>query len=161
MPSSKAQDMLISLHEHFPVRITDWLLSAMLFTWGLALFAVDPRVWALPMFNGLSDIGPQFAWAVVATGLGLARIVALFINGALRRSPHARALGAFFTCFIWFELSVGFFSSEYVGPGIAIFPWLAFADVFNVYRAAKDARISDNRATAQRRTAAARVSPST
>jgi hypothetical protein len=146
--------MLISLHEHFPVRITDWLVSAILLSWGLALFAVDPQVWALPTFSGLSVIASQSTWAVTATVIGLTRILALFINGAVRRSPHARLIGAFATIFIWVQLSLGVFYSDLVGPGIAIFPWLAFADMFNVYRAAKDARVSDHRATQQRRTAA-------
>lgn len=146
--------MLISLHEHFPVRITDWLLSAILLSWGLALFAVDPQVWALPTFSGLSVFASQSTWAVVAAGIGLARIAALFINGAVQRSPHARGIGAFVTIFIWLQLSLGVFYSDLVGPGIAVFPWLAFADMFNVYRAAKDARVSDDRASKKRRTAA-------
>jgi hypothetical protein len=149
--------MLISLHEHFKIRITDWLLSAILFSWGLALFAVDPSVWALPTLNGLSSIAPQIVWASAATVIGFARIIALFINGAMRRSPHLRLIGAGLTIFLWVQLSLGVLCSDMVGPGIAIFPWLAFADMFNVYRAATDARASDHRASEQRRVAAARA----
>lgn len=150
--------MLVSLHEYFPIRVTDWLLSAILFSWGLALFAVEPEVWALPTFTGL-HFASQFTWAVIATGIGLARLIALLFNGAVRRSPHARGVGAFLTIFIWVQLSLAVFSSNLVGPGIAIFPWLAIADIFNVYRAAQDARVSDSRA--QSRDMAATRAPST
>jgi hypothetical protein len=153
------RDMLISLHEHFKVRVMDWLLSAILLSWGFTLFSVDPRIWALPTYSGL-HFASQTTWAVVATGIGLARLIALFINGSLRRSPHARLIGAFLTIFIWVQLSLGIFYGDIVGPGIAVFPWLAFADMFNVYRAAMDARTSDNRASQQRRLAARRA-PST
>lgn len=149
--------MLVSLHEHFPVRVLDWLLSAMLFSWGIALFEVDPRIWSLPTFSGLSNLAPQYTWAAVATVIGLARVIALFINGAIRRSPHLRLIGAGLSVFIWVQLSLGIMFSQYVGPGIALFPWLAFADIFNVHRAAKDARVSDHRASKLRDVAAARV----
>lgn len=149
--------MLVSLHEHFKIRVTDWLLSAILLSWGFALFAVDPRVWDLPTYTGLSRIASQYCWAAAASMIGAARIAALFINGAIRRSPHLRCIGAFLAIFIWVQLSLGLLYSDLVGPGIAIWPWLAFADMFNVYRAAMDARASDHRATEQRRLAATRA----
>lgn len=146
--------MLISLHEHFKIRITDWLLSAILFSWGLALAVASPAVWALPTFSGLDRIAPQLAWAVAATLVGLVRIVALFVNGAVRRSPHLRMIGAFLSIFVWVQLCLGVTFSDLVGPGIAIFAWLAVADIFNVYRAAADAHASDARAHRHNRTAA-------
>jgi hypothetical protein len=149
--------MLISLHEHFKIRLTDWLLSAILLSWGMALFAVNPKVWLLPTFSGLSSIAGQFTWAVVATGLALARLGALFVNGAVRRSPHLRLIGAFLSIFIWVQLSLGVLFGDLVGPGIAIFPWLALADMLNVHRAAQDAWTSDTRARQLRGTAARRV----
>lgn len=149
--------MMVSLHEHFPLRITDWLLSAIMLSWGLTLIAVDPQVWALPTFSGLNWIASQLACAAVATVIGLARIAALIVNGAIRRSPHLRLIGAFLSIFIWVQLSLGVLYSELVGPGIAIFPWLAIADLFNVYRAAEDARASDDRAKRLHGSATARA----
>jgi hypothetical protein len=153
-------DMIVSLHEHFRLRAVDWLLSAILVSWGFALFAINPAIWALPTFSGLSAIASQSTWAAVATLIGIARLCALFVNGAVQRSPHARLIGAALAIFIWVQLSLGMFYSALVGPGIAIFPWLAFADVFNVWRAAMDAHASDYRASERRRTVARRA-PST
>lgn len=160
MQQEAIQDMLVSLHDHFRVRVTDWLLSAILVSWGFTLFAVDPRVWALPTFSGLSSIASQTTWATLTLGIGLTRITALFVNGTIRRSPHARLIGAFLTVLIWVQLSYGMIYSSVVGPAVAIFPWLALADIFNVYRAAMDAGAADHRATEHRRTAARRA-PST
>jgi hypothetical protein len=149
--------MLISLHEHFKIRITDWLVSAILLSWGFALFAVRPEVWALPTFSGLRmwNTSQQF-WATLTTCVALIRIGSLFVNGAVRRSPHLRGFGAFLSVFVWFQLSLGIMFGDMVGPAVAIFPWLMLADIFNVYRAAGDARGADERAARTRKSVAAR-----
>jgi hypothetical protein len=152
--------MLVSLHEHFKVRITDWLLSAILLSWGFALFAVNPQVWAMPTFSGLSSITTQMHWALATTTVALVRLTALFVNGAVRRSPHLRGAGAFLSVFVWYQLSLGVLYGDLVGPGVAIFPWLALADIFNVYCAMRDARTSDDRARRVRNVVTARAGQS-
>jgi hypothetical protein len=156
MGESRVAGMMISLRDHFKIRVTDWLLSAILFSWGFALFATDPRVWALPTFTGLAAIASQRAWAIISVSLGLTRLLALFVNGTVRRSPHARGVCAFLSCFIWAELTLGVAWADYTGPGIGLFPWLLLADALNTIRAARDARASDDRAE-QRRRSLARV----
>lgn len=150
--------MLVSLHEHFPVRVTDWLLSAILFSWGVTLFFIDPHVWALPIYSGLSQLASQATWATIATALGTMRLCALVVNGAVRPSPHLRGVGAFLAIFIWVQLGLGLMFSESATVAVAIYPWLALADVFNVYRAAQDARHGKTKAR-QRRKSAARGVP--
>jgi hypothetical protein len=147
--------MLISLHEHFPVRVTDWLLSAMLFSWGGRVLFMDPAVWALPTYSGLNDLADQYTWGAVALCLGLMRLGALVVNGAVRPSPHLRLAGAFLAIFIWVQLSLGMMFSETTGAEVSIIPFLAFADMFNVYRAAQDARVADTKAKQRRRAVAA------
>lgn len=150
----KAQDMLISLHEHFRVRVTDWFLSAILFSWGITVLFLDPAVWAGPEYSGLARIAPQELWAAVAVGLGLVRLLALFVNGAVRRSPELRCAGAFLAIFIWVQISLGLLTSDTAGVAVAVFPWLAFADMFNVYRAAGDITLFNPKAIARRRSRA-------
>lgn len=151
------RDAMISLHDHFPIRITDWLMSAILFSWGLTLFALDPEVWALPIYSGLSVIFDQYTWAVIGTAVGVARLVALLVNGAVRPSPHLRGIGAAIGGLIWLQLWLSQLFSEAAGLAVAIYPWLVVADALNVYRAAKDARVSDHKAKQRRKTAARRV----
>lgn len=137
--------MIVKLQQHFPLRVTDWLVSNILLTWGLLLFYVTPETWDGGFFSGLRVVAGQETWATVAVVLGLARIVALFINGAMRRTPHVRAMGAFLSVFIWLQLTLGMLNAETTGVGLAFYPWLFLADIYNVYRAAQDARDSDVR----------------
>lgn len=150
------RDSLVSLHHQFPIRITDWLLSAMLFSWGMTLFVIQPQVWDLPLYEGLSDIAAQRTWAAIATVVGLTRLAALFVNGAVRRSPHLRAFGAGISTLIWLQISLSLLFSTQPTAAAAIYPWLMFADMFNVYRAARDAGTSDTKAAKRQNTLAAR-----
>jgi hypothetical protein len=151
----RAQGMLVSLHDHFRIRVMDWLLSAILLSVGITILFLDPAVWALPVYDGLSRIAPQHVWAAVAIGLALARLLALFVNGAVRRSPELRCAGAFLAIFIWVQLSLGLMLTiETTGLAVAVFPWLAFADMFNVYRAAGDIQVLNPKAFARRRSRA-------
>lgn len=154
MNRSTLADMLISLHEHFKIRAMDWLLSAILFSWGFCLLFTDPRVWQMPTFSGLAQFADQATWAWGTLAVGLLRLCALFVNGAVRRSPHVRGFLAFASCFVWVQLSLGLAWSDIAGPGLGIFPWLALADGFNTLRAAADASVSDDRAKLRRRSAA-------
>lgn len=155
--NQQVRTIMVSLHEHFRIRVTDWLLSAILFSWGFCLLWTDPLVWELPTFSGLADIAPQQTWAVLTMAVGFTRLIALFVNGAYRRSPHWRGGLAFLSCFVWVQLTLGLSTAELAGPGLGIFPWLALADAFNTMRAAADARVSDDRAKDRQRTVAARV----
>lgn len=152
----RGEEMLVSLHDHFPIRVTDWLLSAILFCWGLTLFSIHPTVWDLPIYDGLNDIAAQNTWASVATVIGLARLVALFINGTVRRSPHLRLIGAVLSGLIWLQVSMSLMFSDMSTAAAAIYPWLALADAFNGYRAAKDAGTADTVAYERSKTIAAR-----
>lgn len=149
------RDGLVSLREHFRVRVTDWLLSAILFSWGFSLFWTRPEVWSLPTFSGLAQLADQYVWATACTIVGLIRLAALFVNGTMQRSPHARAICAFLSCFVWFQLTLALILADWRGPGIGIFPWFLMADAFNANRAAGDARASDRRAEQARRNSAA------
>lgn len=134
---------ILKLQEHFPLRICDWLVAGFLTTWGLACLAAQPDVWALPVNRELANIGPQGLWGAAAVALGLVRLAALFINGAVRRTPHVRAGFAFLTMFIWLQLTLGVFSASVPSLSVIVYPWLLLADTFNVFRAAQDAKFSD------------------
>lgn len=138
--------MIIKLQSHFPLRVTDWLAAGILTSWGFCCLALPPQAWELPVHEGLARIAGQPVWGIAATGLGLVRMTALFINGAVRRTPHVRAIGAFLSAFLWLQLSFAMFMTSMPTISVAIYPWLFVADIYNVFRAAQDARIADQRA---------------
>ncbi len=148
------QMMIVKLQQHFPLRVTDWLLGGILTTWGLVCLSLPASSWELTTYAGLRPLASQMQWGIVALGIGFARMIALFVNGALRRTPHLRGVGAFLSVFIWLQLSFALFNTEIATIGIAIYPWLFLADIYNVYRASQDARDSDMRwkALQQRKT---------
>ena len=135
--------MIVRLADHFPLRVSDWACAMILTLWGLIGFYVAPTTWDLPIFSGLAHIAPQIIWATAAAFIGSARLIALFINGAVRRTPHVRAVGAFIAVFVWLQISLGLLWSDAIAPSLAVYPVLFIVDIYNVYRASEDARRAD------------------
>lgn len=135
--------MIRKLGDHFPLRVTEWLAAGMLLSWGVSTLNAPASIWQSAINQPLGYWAGQDFWGALAVALALGRLVALFINGALQRSPHARALGAFLSCLIWFQLTLGVLTFTWAAPAASFYPWLFLADVYNVYRASRDARLSD------------------
>lgn len=134
-----------SLRETFPARASEWALATILLNWSTILY-LNPTLFAtVPSFSIISEIAPQPVWLALCGLAGGARLVILLINGAWRRSPHARAVGAFVSCFFWFEISVGLFLAGTWGTGLAVYPVLLLLDSFNVLRAGGEAGLSDDK----------------
>lgn len=132
-----------SLRETFPTRASEWALGLMLFLWSVIL-SINPDLFETS--NSLAPLGQilsQSTWAVLCLIAGGGRLIMLAVNGAWRRSPHLRAIGAFVSCFFWFQISLGMLQAGTVGTGLAVYPVLFFLDVYNVFRASRDAGSSD------------------
>jgi hypothetical protein len=147
--------MIVKLTKTFPIRVTEWLLAGIMFSWSIVCWNLDQNEWASSLYSGLSRLGEQNTWAFFAFLVGALRLTALTINGAWRPSPHLRAAGAFLACFIWLQISLGLMAARVRTSGVAVFPWLLLADIYNVFRASHDARLSDDRAHQARRRAGA------
>ena len=140
--------MILKLQKSFPIRVTEWLLACIMLSWSILCWNLRDVDWSNPLYSGLARFGDQHSWAFFAFVIGGLRLAALMINGAWRPSPHLRAMGAFLSCFMWLQISLALFNSEIRATGLAIYPWLLIADIYNVFRAAHDARQSDDRARA-------------
>lgn len=140
--------MIVKLTKTFPVRVTEWLLAGIMLSWSVALWNIGPNEFHAPVYAGLSQLATADTWAFYAFWLGFIRIAALTINGAWRPSPHFRAVCAFMSCFMWLQITLSQFATPFFNLGIAIYPWLLLADIYNVFRASHDARLSDERARA-------------
>lgn len=136
---------IFSLLKTFPIRVCEWLLAGLMVTWGIAAWNHSDAEWANPIYAGLARIADQHAWGAIVTTIGILRLVALFRNGGWNPSPHLRAAGAFLACFGWLQISLGLFAAPVLSTGIAIYPWLLAADIYNVFRAAHDARLVDEK----------------
>lgn len=143
--------VILKLTKTFPIRICEWLLAGIMVSWGIAVWNHADSEWANPIYMGLSRIADQHTWGAVVCFIGIMRLVALVRNGGWQPSPHLRAAGAFLACFAWLQISLGLFASPVLSAGIAVYPWLLAADIYNVFRASYDARMSDERARVERR----------
>ena len=140
--------MIVKLTKSFPIRVTEWLLAGIMLSWSIACWNLRPIDWANPLYAGLARFADQHTWATFALVIGAVRLAALTINGAWRPSPYFRMGCAFLSCFMWLQISFAVFNAEIRATGIAIYPWLLLADIYNVFRASHDARLSDDRARA-------------
>lgn len=134
---------ILRISEHFAERATEWIMSGMLLTWGVNCLITSDQVWNDPVYQGIAKMMPKEWFGFLAIAIACGRIIALYINGTRQKSPHARAVFSFLAVFPWFQLLLGFLDSDRAGLGIAVVPWLIAAEVWNVYRAARDARLSD------------------
>lgn len=141
--------MLFKLTKAFPFRVTEWLLAGIMLSWSIALWNIEPADYADPIYLGLSRVAESATWAKIAFAIATIRVIALLANGAWRPSPYFRIFGAIIGGFLWLQISVSMFVAEHAPLGIAIYPWLLVADIYNVFRASHDARVSDDRARAR------------
>jgi hypothetical protein len=146
--------LLVKFSKTFPIRVTEWLLAGILLSWSIVCWNLTDADWTSSIYVGLSRIAAHETWAFFAFWIAVVRLGALTINGAWRPSPHFRAACAFLACFMWLQISLGLMISDGRSMGIAIYPWLLLADIYNVFRASHDARLSDDRARAARRAGA-------
>lgn len=138
--------IVVRFQQTFPLRIAEWLMSAVLISWGVIL-GLNSTVFAIsPVMGELAHNAPQGYWAVGMLALGLVRFVMLVVNGAWRASPHLRAAGAFLTCFVWLQISFALARTGIPNVGLAVYPWFLLLDTYNVFRAMSDARVADDRA---------------
>lgn len=134
---------MISLHfgQTFHVRVAEWLLACILASWGLML--LRPEItFSTPAYVGLERIFSEVVWGWLCFVCGGLRLTALAINGLWRPSYFIRSITAFLSCFFWMQISLSFGGAGNASTGLAVYPWLLVADIYNVYRATVDGRVA-------------------
>ena len=127
----------------FP-RWAEWAASFVLLGIGLMLsIHTDLMAEAVARGNGkgyefMLNVAGQSVWATMLTVFGSFRLAILLINGAWRRSPIARAVMAFLSCFFWTQLTLSF-QPTFGFAFVMACGWL-LTDIVNIMRAARDAR---------------------
>lgn len=85
----------------------------------------------------------QAEWGILATLIGLVRLLFLFINGRWRPSAHIRALGAIFGCLTWGMLFMSTLSVDWVTPITSLYATLLGLDLLALWYCAGDAKLAD------------------
>jgi len=144
-----------SFAEAFFPRLSEWSAACMLLALSWMLF-VNDALMATGTGRGYAlmlSIADQATWAGVMLVFGMARVVVLFINGAWRRSPWARAIMAVLTCFFWAQIALSFL--PVFGFSFMFASGFLVMDLINIVRAMRDARIVDDEYARRRRANAA------
>lgn len=142
--------MLVRFHDKFTNRALEWLFAVFLVGWAAMLFAI-PDMFdgvASPQFVALKATFSQTIWAFGCAFMGLTRLVALWINGRSAGTPYIRMMMAFLSCFFWYQISLGLFVSGVPTTAWAIYPVILAFEMYNVFRAASDARLVYDKARA-------------
>lgn len=127
---------------HFPVRATEWMLAFIKTAWGFVLL-LPSDMFHRQTFSAMAQIAGQTTWGWIAFCAGLFHMIALFVNGTQRRSPHLRAFCSVIGVLFWFQVSLGFALSG-ISTAWAVYPTFVMFSVYNVMRAMQDARLSDD-----------------
>lgn len=136
--------MLVRFNHKFTARATEWLFAVFLVGWCVVLFAFPSMFVApasAPQFVALNAMFGQVAVAFACGTMGIARLIALWINGRSSGTPFIRMIMAFFSCFFWWQISLGLFLSGVPTTGWALYPAILLFEMINVLRAASDARL--------------------
>jgi hypothetical protein len=126
----------------FP-RMSEWAASVAVFCVGLILSA-NPSLMAsttTKAYGMMLLIASQPTWASALMLFGGARLLVLAINGAWRRSPHARTVMAVLSCFPLYTIAMSFLPTRDIAMVLAFV--ILGMDVVNAVRAAGDARTID------------------
>ena len=82
-------------------------------------------------YDAFQAVGNEEAWGRFLMLIGVARIVALMINGAWRRTPVIRFIGSMVAAILWAQFALLFFNSgaPALSTGLGVYPWLFFFEL--------------------------------
>lgn len=133
--------LVVRYGTHFNIRLGEWFASFILLSMAVLFFCAPDMFARSPdYFSGMTAFGNQIQWGFLVLIFGVVRVVALWINGRKSITPAIRMALAFFSCFVWWQLTISLVASGVPGLGWALLPWLLALDMYNVFRSSADAR---------------------
>lgn len=118
---------------HLRARWVEWVLTAMILNFGLTLLRPEDTFANSHSFDAMAHYANEKAWGICLSGIGIARFVALFLNGTFAKfkvlSPYVRSTGAGLSSVAWFLISTGIYASGNVTPGAGTYALLMVAEI--------------------------------
>lgn len=130
-------------------RALEWVTALVIFGWAITLALPGDTIGDSPSFAGFTMAGVTEAPLILAfTLVAIMRMSGLYINGAWRRSPILRMVGAILGAGLFLCLSILFTIPYLTGEqtslstGPAVYLVLFLADILAAYRTGADVRAS-------------------
>lgn len=132
--------VVTDIRKHFEARIAEWALAFYLLNYGMGLLSPDawtnPTAWA-----GMTQYLSQTNWGTVCVGIGIARLLALAINGTFadtiyaKYSPTVRGICAGLSATFWFMVILSLSAVPSVGSRAYLLPFgLEIWCIFHAWR---------------------------
>ena len=132
----------VRFQQTFPIRFLEWQLATIMSGFGIMASLYPTLFEASPTLRGMLAIASQPVWAALMLGVGLTGWAMLAINGGWRPSPIFRCVCALARGLIWLQFSFGIALTEIPTLGLVLFPVFTLTEIFNAYRATRDAKVS-------------------
>lgn len=133
------------IHDHFHTRLTEWIMAYAAIGMWLAFQAQPNMLVSSPSFFVLERWAHQPTWSALVLSCGLARLVALTVNGtfqSFRYSPHLRVAASLLGIAFWSQFTLGFIIAFLEGPSafsaVIAYSTFCLAELANVYRSWSD-----------------------
>lgn len=101
------------VHQHFEVRYSEWLLTALGLAVGAKLLRSPAMFEANAGYDFMARIANEWTWGEAVFFISVIRLAALVANGSFtgfrRFSPMARSLCAFAQSGVWFSIGIGIY----------------------------------------------------
>ena len=130
-----------SLQTTFPTRAMEWFFAWGLLNLGLTMVFNQGLFESSPSWAGLGAVASQATWGNALVIVGTVRLVALLVNGMYWRTPHARCLMAFVSCYFWWKFSLGLIGT--LSFDAALVPLCFIFDVYNGIRTGREVGVSE------------------
>lgn len=131
-----------TLTDSLRFRLSEWGLATALMLWGVVLLLPYPS-FSNPVYAHMESLMREERWGIVCFTIGAARLVILIVNGSWRITPHLRAVAAFLSSIVWFQVTLGLIAVGSYNTGLAIYPVCVVMDIICMFRSVAEARVND------------------
>lgn len=120
--------IVTGIRSHFEMRFIEWLMGFTLVWWGLRLIGENDAWSNEAAWIGLTQYLPENTWGWISIALGLARLIALAINGTFqntiysRFSPMVRGITSIASGAMWLLVFLSVNATQTSGGGIYHLP---------------------------------------
>lgn len=144
--------MIILKSQKYPFRdrAPEWVSSAALFFWGVAIL-FTPGLFDQEGYRPLVTLLPQYGWATLTIGIGLAKLALLSVDRFRPGFAHSRAFASAASISVWSALIVvSLFNFTERGSAVALYGVPFTLDFLALWWAAGDAKLADEAAKKNR-----------